>query len=75
MIDSPSITDAPLDDELVRKSAPTLLLALTWLYVLETADAAKKRTDEHLMEKALAVNAAAIAIAQATGFQPEAGIQ
>lgn len=70
-MNSPSITQAPLDDERLRKSAPTLLTALCWLYGLEIADDATRRTADHKMQKTMALRACELAIADATGMQPE----
>lgn len=70
MIDAPSITEAPLDDARVRKSATTLLMALIWLYSLEGTDDSEKRTDDFKQQKLLALRAAELAISDATGLQP-----
>jgi hypothetical protein len=70
-IDSPSVTEAPLDHERVRKAAPTLLMCLSWLYGLELAPDDYKRSDDFADQMNLAMRAAQLAIADATGLEPE----
>lgn len=61
-------TSIPLDEARVEKSAPTLLMALIWLYGLELASDDYKRTDDFNQQMIMAMRSAQLAIEQATGL-------
>lgn len=61
-------TTIPLDEKRVNKAAPSLLMALIWLYSLELSGPEHKRTEDFKQQMILAMRASQLAIEEATGL-------